>query len=229
MTMPEFERVVRTAFAGREFTDRPVTDADVSAILDIARFASSGGNRQGWRVVAIRSAETKSAVIDAGLDVVRRYVAQQKLGERGFNTVEPSSVTEADIAAVNPESVQWYRNLARAPVILVIGVDLRLVASIDATLDRVGVVSGASVYPFVHNVILAAHARGMAGALTTFAVGAEGTVKELLGLPSSVALAAIVPLGYPTRALTKLTRNPVEDFARWERWDGPPVQTLEQP
>jgi hypothetical protein len=29
--------------------------------------------------------------------------------------------------------------------------------------------------------------------------------------------------------LTKLTRNPVEDFARWERWDGPPVQTLEQP
>jgi hypothetical protein len=42
-------------------------------------------------------------------------------------------------------------------------------------------------------------------------------------------LAAVVPLGYPTRALTKLTRNPVEDFARWERWDGPPVQTLEQP
>jgi nitroreductase len=225
--MPEFERVVRTAFAAREFTDRPVTDADVGAILDIARFASSGGNQQGWRVVVIRSAEMKAAVVDAGLDVVRRYVAQQRLGERAFNSVEPSSVTDADVAAVGPESLQWYRNLARAPVVLVIGVDLRLVAAIDATLDRVGVVSGASIYPFVHNVILAAHARGMAGALTTFAVGAEGTVKELLGLASSVALAAVVPLGYPTRVLTKLTRNPVEDFARWERWDGPPVRRTE--
>jgi nitroreductase len=223
--MPEFERVVRTAFAARRFTDQPVTDADIGAILDVARFASSGGNQQGWRVVAIRSPETKSAVIDAGLDTVRRYVAQQKAGERGYNSVEPSSVTDADVAAVSPESVQWYRNLADAPVLLVIGVDLRLVASIDATLDRVGVVSGASVYPFVHNTILAAHARGMAGVLTTFAVGAENAVKELLGLPSSVALAAIVPLGYPTRALTKLTRNPVEEFARWDRWDGPPVRT----
>jgi len=180
-------------------------------------------------VIAVRSPETKSAVIDAGLDVVRRYVAQQKLGERGFNSVEPSSVTDEDVAAVAVESLQWYRNLALAPVILVIGVDLRLVASIDATLDRVGVVSGASVYPFVHNTILAAHARGMAGVLTTFAVGAEYAVKKLLGLPPPVALAAVVPLGYPTRVLTKLTRNPVEDFARWEHWAGLPVATPIEP
>jgi nitroreductase len=227
--MADFEHVVRTAFAAREFTDRPVTASDVSAILDVARFASSGGNQQGWRVVVIRSGEMKSAVIDAGLDVVRRYVAQQKLGERAFNSIDPTSVTDADVAAVNPESLQWYRNLAQAPVVLAIGVDLGLVAAIDSTLERVGIVSGASIYPFVHNVILAAHARGLAGVLTTFAVGAEGTVKDLLELPSSVALAAIVPLGYPTRVLTRLNRNPVEEFARWEHWNGPPVRTLAQP
>lgn len=223
--MPEFEQVVRTAFAARQFTDQPVSDEVVGAILDSARFASSGGNQQGWRVVAIRSAETKTAVIDAGLDVMRRYVAQQRLGERGFNPIEPSAVTDADLAAVTPESMQWYRNLALAPVILAIGVDLRRVAAFDAGLDRVGVVCGASIYPFVHNTILAAHARGLAGVLTTFAVGAEPVVKELLGLPSSVALAAVVPLGYPARVLTKLTRNPVEEFARWEHWDGPAVRT----
>src|SRR6476620_6994351 len=48
--MADFERVVRTAFAGRRFTDEAVTDEDIGAILDIARFASSGGNQQGWRV-----------------------------------------------------------------------------------------------------------------------------------------------------------------------------------
>jgi nitroreductase len=223
--MADFERVVRTAFAGRRFTDEAVTDEDIGAILDLARFASSGGNQQGWRVVAIRSPEMKRAVVESGIPTLRRYVAQQQAGERPFNTIAASEVTEAALAAVDEGALGWYQALADAPVLLVIGVDLRLVASIDASLDRVGVVSGASVYPFVQNTILAAHARGLAGVLTTFAIGAEDRVKQLLGLPSYVALAAIVPLGHPTKVLTKLTRHPVEEFARWESWDGPPVRT----
>jgi nitroreductase len=167
----------------------------------------------------------KRAVVESGIPTLRRYVAQQQAGERPFNTIAASEVTEAALAAVDEGALGWYQALADAPVLLVIGVDLRLVASIDASLDRVGVVSGASVYPFVQNTILAAHARGLAGVLTTFAIGAEDRVKQLLGLPSYVALAAIVPLGHPTKVLTKLTRHPVEEFARWESWDGPPVRT----
>lgn len=223
--MPDFETVLRTAFAARAFTDEPVTDTDIGAILDIARFASSGGNAQGWRVVVIRDAERKAAVVDAGLPVVRRYVAQGKLGERGYNTVTPSAVTQADIDAVEDSAVQWYRDVAQAPVLVVVGVELSLVASMDADLDRVGVVSGASVYPFVHNMILAAHARGLAGTITTFATRAEAEIKALLGFTEHVAVAAIVPLGHPVKRLTKLRRNPVEDFAHWESWDGPPVRT----
>ncbi|SOD73068.1 nitroreductase [Jatrophihabitans sp. GAS493] len=219
----DFERVLRTAFAGREFTDEPVTDADIGAILELARFASSGGNRQGWRVVAIRSPATKTAVIEAANGIVRSYVAQGRLGETAFNTITPTKVTEDDVDAVEEASLSWYRALANAPVLLVVGVDLRLVSSIDASLDRVGIVSGASIYPFVHNIILAAHARGMAGALTTFSAGAEAEVQQLLGFPAEVAIAAAVPLGYPTKRLTKLSRRPVEEFARWERWDGPPI------
>lgn len=218
-----FDEVLRTAFAAREFTDRPVTDAEVGAILDLARFASSGGNAQGWRVVAIRSAELKREVIDAGLETARRYVAQQQAGERGFSTVVPSAVTDEDVAAIPDAALQGYRNLANAPVLLVIGVDLRLVAAMDRDLDRVGIVGGASVYPFVHNTILAAHARGLGAALTTFATAAESIIKELLGFPDSVAVAAVVPLGYPTRYLTKLTRNPVPTFAHWETWAGRPI------
>ena len=46
--------------------------------------------------------------------------------------------------------------IAQAPVVLVVGVDLRVVASMDQDLSRVGVVSGASIYPFVWNILLAA-------------------------------------------------------------------------
>jgi nitroreductase len=132
-------------------------------------------------------------------------------------------VTDADIAAVPDEAVGWYAELAYAPVLLVIGVELGLVASMDAALDRVGVVSGASIYPFVHNVLLAARARGLSGVLTTFAVTSEDFVRGLLGLPPTVALAAFVPLGHPQQVITRLTRNPVSDFAHWDRWDGPAV------
>jgi nitroreductase len=223
--MADFDSVVRTAFAARKFTDQAVAADDLIAILDLARFASSGGNAQGWRVVVARSAAVKTAVIEAGVPTARHYVAQGRRGERGFNTIHPSGVTDAEVEAVDLAAVQWYRDLALAPVVLVIGVDLRLVASIDAGLARVGLVSGASIYPFVHNVLLAAHARAMAGVITTFAVGAEDEVKAIVGFEPSVALAAVVALGYPARVLTKLTRNPVEDFARWDHWTAEPVRS----
>jgi nitroreductase len=218
--MADFEQVLRTTFAARQFTDEPVSDEDVAAVLDIARFASSGGNAQPWRVVAVRDAGTKHSILTSATETVRRYVAQQRAGERGFSSVTPSRVTDDDVAAVPDEAVAWYAGLAKAPVLLVIGVELGLVASMDAGLDRVGVVSGASIYPFVQNVLLAARSRGLSGVLTTFAVTAEDSIRTRLGLPPTVALAAVVPLGHPAKVVTKLTRSAVSEFARWESWDG---------
>lgn len=226
--MPELAEVVRTTAAVRRFTKQPVADEDVAAVLELARFASSGGNQQGWRVVAVRSAATKRALMERTKNVVRRYVAEQRLGERPYNTVVRSRATEADVAAVPDHDIQWYLDLAQAPVMLVVGLDLSLVASIDRDLDRIGVVSGGSVYPFVHNILLAARARGLGGVLTTFAAGAEPAVKELLSLPASVAVSALVPLGYPERVVTRLSRRPVREFARWESWTGEPIDPDEQ-
>ena len=63
---------------------------------------------------------------------------------------------------------------------------------------------------------------GYAGVLTTYLAPAEAELRRLLALPDSYALAAAVPLGRPKRVLTRLRRNPVEAFARRERWDGEP-------
>jgi len=80
------------------------------------------------------------------------------------------------------------------------------------------VISGASIYPFVWNLLLAARDHGLGGALTTVCSGVEGEGERLLGFPPEVALAAVVPLGYPVKQLTKLSRKPVGELLRYERW-----------
>jgi nitroreductase len=219
-SVTELADVMRTSFACREFTDDPVPDQDVTAILDLARFAPSGGNRQGWKVVVVREQATKSRLVDLCLPGLRLYMAQRRVGENPWNTIEPTSVDPATVDG-SDRTVEWFKVLEQAPVLLIVGVDLRLVASTDKELDRIGVVSGASVYPFVQNILLAARDRGYAGSLTTFLAAAEQEVQQLLGFPPEVAVVAMVPLGRPRTVLTKLTRKPVPEFATLERFDGP--------
>lgn len=108
----------------------------------------------------------------------------------------------------------------KAQVVLVVCVDLRVVAAVDQYLDRIGIVPGASIYPFVWSILLAARNEGFGGTLTTVAIAEEPKLKELLGIPAPVAVAAIVPLGRPVKQLTKLKRKPVSEFVVRERWGG---------
>ena len=55
------------------------------------------------------------------------------------------------------------------------------------TIDRVGVVAGASVYPLVWNILLAARNEGFGGTITTMAVAEEPALKQLLGIPDGVS------------------------------------------
>ena len=113
--------------------------------------------------------------------------------------------------------------MLKAAVVLVICVDLKVVASTDSELERVGVISGASIYPFAWNVLLAAREQGFGGTITTLAVAEEPKIQALLGIPSHVAVAAVMPLGRPVKPLTKLKRKAVHEFAMLERWGGPPL------
>jgi len=68
--MPEmtlFEGV-RTLRAVREFTDDPVNDEAIRAILDLAVCAPSGGNRQPWEFVVVRDPATRKNVLTPGPD-----------------------------------------------------------------------------------------------------------------------------------------------------------------
>ncbi len=50
----ELTEALRGTGAARDFTAQAVEDLVVAAILDDARFAPSGGNRQPWRVAVVK-------------------------------------------------------------------------------------------------------------------------------------------------------------------------------
>jgi nitroreductase len=218
----ELYDVMRTTFSAREFTPDPVPDALIAKILDHARFAPSGGNRQGWRVIVVRDHATRQAIAELTAPAAKRYAAQVALGESPWNTIDG---TKADAATIErtPPPPRLVEPYIKAPVVLIACVDLKVVASMDQYLPRVGVISGASIYPFVWNILLAARHEGLAGTITTLPVSQEPKLQALLGLPAHVAVAAVMPLGRPTTRLTKLKRKPVSEFATLERWGGAPL------
>jgi nitroreductase len=215
----ELNDVMQTTFAAREFTDDPLSDDVLFEILDIARFAPSGGNRQGNRVIIIRDQDTKIALSDLARPAAKRYTAQIKAGESPWQSVYPTKVTEAEIEATEP-SHHLTQSFIRAQVVLVFVVDLGKVASMDQFLDRVGVISGASIYPFVWNTLMAARQAGFGGTITTLAAAQEPKVQKLLNIPEEFAVAAVVPMGKPVKQLSKLRRNAVDEIATLETFDG---------
>lgn len=214
---------MRSTFSCRDFTEDPVTDDQLYRILDAARFAPSGGNRQGWHVVVVRDRETRQTLGDICGPTLRLYAAQVAAGENPFNAVRPSTVDVETALSTPVDDFPMFDHLGDVPVLLVVSVDLSEVASMDKDLDRVGVVAGASIYPLVWNILLAARTEGLAGVVTTAVVPVESEARSILGIPDTHAIAAVIPIGVPTRTLTRLTRRPVESFTTTDRFDGQPL------
>jgi nitroreductase len=213
----DYQEVMRTTFAARDFTGEPIPDTVLYEILDLARFAPSGGNRQGGRVIVVRDAATKDQMARLVEPASKRYAAQVAAGENPWNPVVPTTVSEETIRQT-PVPARLTEPLRQADVLLVFVVDLRVLAVTDQLLDRVGIIGGASIYPLVWNTLLAARAAGFGGTLTTISAATEPQVKTLLEIPPSFALAAVVPLGRPVKQLTRLKRLAVEEFTFKERF-----------
>jgi nitroreductase len=133
----ELYDVMRTTFAAREFTDDPLPDATLARILDHARFAPSGGNRQGWHVIVVRDRAGREALAAAAAPAAKRYAAQVKLGESPWNTIVPTRADAGTIEATPPPT-RLIEPVLKAPVVLVVCVDLKVVASMDQSSSASG-------------------------------------------------------------------------------------------
>jgi nitroreductase len=223
---------LRTTGAVREFTGEPVPDDVLHRVLDNARFAPSGGNRQGWHVVVVQDAAVREQLRDLYVTGWYEYLAMRAAGlvpfapitddEAERRAVSEGTATVAEAAARSGGG--FAEHLDDVPVLLVLLADLRALAAVDKATGRYTFAGGASVYPFAWSVLLAARAEGLAGVITTMAIRREADVKALLGVPDELAVAAVLALGYPVRMPRRLTRVAVEDFTTVDRFGGAPFR-----
>ena len=92
-------------------------------IFDNARFAPSGGNRQGSHITVVRDASIRRRLAELGGGVARRYFAQLLAGENPWNTVHPTQVPQDVIDTTeipdtfvepflkSPSSSSWSRSI----------------------------------------------------------------------------------------------------------------------
>jgi nitroreductase len=217
---------LRSTGAAREFHPDPVPDDVLARLLDTARFAPSGGNRQGWRVIVVKDAEKRRTLRDLYLHGWYEYLAMGAAGLVPMNPLadraaEAAAVAHAaEFAAAGTAHPGFAETLDRAPALLLVLADLAALATIDRDLPRYTFVGGASIYPFVWSLLLAARTEGLGGVTTTVAIRREAEVKALFAVPESVAVAALVVLGRPVTQPNRLTRAPVSSFAWVDRFEG---------
>lgn len=217
----ELGTAIRTTGAVRRFTTEPVDDATLYALLDDARFAPSGGNRQGWRVAVIEDPAKRVELGRMMQQVWNEYVDAGSSGVTPFNVIDAARVDIHDGAARAPlVPNDLLEHIADIPVVLVVAADLGQIAMMDKDLDRPTITGGASIYPFCWNLLLAARSRGLGGVITTFLARAERRARSLLELPDQYAIAATIFLGHPVHQPTRLSRAPVESFSTVDSFAG---------
>jgi nitroreductase len=209
---------MRNTPATRRFRSEPVAREVLLRVLDAARFAPSGGNRQGWRVIAVEEARTRRALRDLYWPHWRAYLEYTGAAQMLAN---PDDHDPARIRMLRRADA-FADRLHGVPLHLIVCVRIADLAITDAELDRPSIVGGASVYPFVQNILLALRAEGLGASLTTLLIPAEPEVKRLLSIPEEIAVAAYVAVGHRADPWpSALTRHPVADFAFSERYGQP--------
>ena len=205
-----FRETIETTGTCRFYLSDPVPDEVLRRVIDAARYAPTGGNRQGVRFLVVRDAAKRRALRDLYLPLWEQY-ASRAVAKPGAPL--PKLLQDADHMA---------RHLDEVPVHVVVCAQTADLMATDRHLERVSVVAGASIYPSVQNLLLAARTEGLGTALTTLLCAVEPKVKELLAIPDNVATAALIPLGYPAKAFPKkLSRRPVEEIAFADTYGAP--------
>ena len=155
-----------------------------------------------------RTRRPRAALRDLYLSGWYEYLA---MGSAGLVPWAPVTDREAEAAAIadagqfaeaGAAAPGFAETLDTAPALLLVLADLAALAAVDRDLPRYTLVGGASIYPFVWSLLLAARAEGLGGVMTTVAVRREADVRALFGIPDTVAVAALVVLGRPVAGAT---------------------------
>ena len=219
---------IRGTGSVRDFTDESVDDAVLGRILDNARFAPNGGNRQAWHVVVVKDRAKRDELRSLYEGPWRDYIALTTDGITPWAPIgdraHEDDVVEAARASGDFDQLSADRTAVtfRAPVILAVFGDLERLVATDRDLGRYTMVAGASIYPFVWNILLASRTEGLGGVITTMHARVEPEIRDLLEVPDNLALACVLFIGHPVHQPTRLRRLPVHEFVTIDSVAGEP-------
>ena len=80
----ELYEAMRTTFAAREFTEETLPDETLLRMLDHARFAPSGGNRQPWKVAVVKDPAIRQSMAELMRPVWHEYCGANAAGRNPF-------------------------------------------------------------------------------------------------------------------------------------------------
>ena len=201
---------IHTTRSLRRFRPDPIPDDVLLELLEAAIRAPSGGNAQSWRFLVVKDPEMR-----------RRIGALYK---EAWDEYSPPSRLAAITDPRERRRVESAFHLGahmgdEAPVLVMVCAPRQQTASGAAAASPAATrTAGASIYPAVQNLLLAARARGIGGCLTTIHLLREAQLKQVLGLPDNVDTFALVPLGYPATKFGPVQRLPLEAVTFADRW-----------
>ena len=179
--------VMTTSGTCRYFTSDDVPADVLARVLDAARWAPTGGNRQGVRFVVVRDQAKRRQLAEWYREEWSPYAAHTRAAlERNGGSM-----------AVLDRAQHFADHFEDVPVLLVVCAKWAAIYPTDHELGRISVVGGCSIYPAVQNVLLKAREEGLGAALTTLLCRYEPQVKDLLDIPDGVITAAHVAPGGP--------------------------------
>ncbi len=209
-----------TTRAIRRYTDAEVTDEQLNQVLFAASRAPSGSNRQLFRFIVLRDDDASKPARELLAQGARKIWGAKKTADKYDRTSSTESGALSPKARMAATMEHYVDNFAAAPVIIL----PCLIRHRDPTPTE-----GASVYPAVQNLLLAARAIGLGGALTSMHLPVEAELRELLGIPDEVLLAATMTLGQPQGSHGPVRRQPLSHFVFESTWGAQPAWVEDPP
>lgn len=187
--------VIYTNRAHREFRTDPVPDELIEKVLDAAVRAPSGSNSQKWRFLVITDPEVRAKI---GAEYAESFYNRPVPGKPPGPSRGPSHLPD---------------NMGTEPPVLLLAC-----MENDPNGEPPNRTVGASIYPAVQNLMLAARSLGLGTVLTTIHRHREQQIKEILGIPAHVDTYALIPMGWPVKKFGPLSRKPPTEVSFRNRW-----------
>ena len=198
--------ILNTTRAMRRLKLDPVPDELIIKILEAGTRAPNGANSQSWHFIVVKDLAIKKAV-----QVWYKKALDEIVGPRYASSSPPAGSTAEKYHRQHLAVEYLTEHFHEAPVWIVACIkhDNPLIPP-----DRT---AGASIYPAVQNMLLAARALGLGASLTTRHLLYEEESEKALGLPEGVHSYAIIPIGYPIGNFGPVGRGNLQDFVSLDR------------